>query len=265
MARLIVFGPSHFCERARWALDYSGVAYREERWLPGPHAVLAKRMGLSATTTPILVTDDGATVQGSDRILDWVGMTGGDPVLEERFQRIGALVRQLVYAATLTNAGSGVREALLDRVSRGQALAGKLMWPVTRRLMQIGMQARPALVPSLVERLAAELDWLSGTLAERGESLVGDAFGRADLTAASLLAPVAIPPQCPVADLYTRVRLPDELDAAVRRWRSEPALAWVARTYSEHRQARLPAAEDARDGGAWARTTREKDRGRGEA
>jgi glutathione S-transferase len=236
MARLIVFGPSHFGERARWGLDHAGIAYREERWVPGPHAVQARRLGLTATTTPILVPDDGPAVQGSDRILDHAGVPGGDPELEERFQgRIGPLVRQMVYASALSDPGSGVKDALFEGAPRGQALAGRLMWPVTRRLIVAGMRARPEFLPELTRRLDGELAWFAGVLAERGERLVGGAFGRADLTAASLLAPLAIPPECPVAGLYERVRLSEPLGAQVRRWRDEPALAWVARTYARHR------------------------------
>lgn len=148
----------------------------------------------------------------------------------------GLLVRQLIYSAVLDDPESGVRGALFEGVSLRQALAGRLMWPVTRRLMMVGMKARPALVPGLVEELGRELAWFAGVLEERGEHLVGGTFGRADLTAASMLAPLAVPPECPVADLYERVRLPESLDAQVHLWRREPALAWVARTYARHRR-----------------------------
>ncbi len=220
---------------------YADIAFHEERWLPGPHAIPAKRMRLSATTTPILVTDAGSKIRGSDLILDWVGMHGGDPELERRFHRIGAIVRQLVPAATLSTPSPGVREALLAGVPPRQALAGRLIWRGTRRLMALGMQANPAIVPSLIERLGAELDWLPAVMKERGDYLVGDEFGRADLTAASLLAPLAIPPDCPVANPYRKVRLPDRSNETVLTWRNEPALAWVARTYSRHRARRSSA------------------------
>ncbi len=133
--------------------------------------------------------DDGPALQGSDRILDFAGVPGG-PELEGRVQgRIGPLVRQIVYASALSDRGSGV---LFEGASPGQALAGRLMWPVTRRLIVAGMRARPALLPALTWRLDGELAWFAGVLAERGEGLVGEAFGRADLTAAGLLAPLAM-------------------------------------------------------------------------
>jgi hypothetical protein len=46
--KLIVFGISHFCEKARWALDWHGITYSEISWGPGLHRVLLKRYGARA-------------------------------------------------------------------------------------------------------------------------------------------------------------------------------------------------------------------------
>src|SRR6187397_1237510 len=51
----ITFGFSHFCEKARWALDWHGIAYQEIGWPPGVHRILAKRCGAKGTTLPILL------------------------------------------------------------------------------------------------------------------------------------------------------------------------------------------------------------------
>lgn len=48
--KLITFGRSHFCEKARWALDWHGIAYDEIGWPPGLHIILAKRCGAKAAT-----------------------------------------------------------------------------------------------------------------------------------------------------------------------------------------------------------------------
>ena len=58
--RLITFGISHFCGKARWALDWHGIPYEEIGWPPGWHLVLAKRCGATASTLPIVL--DGETV-----------------------------------------------------------------------------------------------------------------------------------------------------------------------------------------------------------
>ncbi|HEY8567300.1 MAG TPA: glutathione S-transferase N-terminal domain-containing protein [Beijerinckiaceae bacterium] len=240
--RLYVLAPSHYCERARWALDAVGLSYVEERWAVGLHVPRARRLAPSSAL-PILTVSQ-KVVQGSGAILDWTGMPGGAPGLEQRFEDvIGVLVRQFIYAATLHVPTSGVREALFDGVPARQARLGRLFWPVTRQLMRTGMKARPKLLPEVERRLAAELDWFEGELAGR-EHLVGDGFGRADLTAASLLAPLARPAACP---LYQQVRLPDAVEETVARWRARPGLQWVNRIYADHRRASLPVARHGLD------------------
>lgn len=227
--RLIVLPPSHFCERARWGLDFASLSYTEERWAVGLHVPLAKRIA-PATTLPILVAPE-QVIQGSDRILDWLGLRGGDEHIERRFERIGALVRQYIYAAALGDRDSRVRGALLDGVPATQARLARFLWPVTRRLMIAGMNARPAQIPELENRLGAELDWFDGVLGKR-RHLVGDQLGRADITAASLLSPLARPAAGPP---YRAVILPPRLEEMLERWTARPSLRWVHRMYAEHR------------------------------
>jgi glutathione S-transferase len=69
-SKLIVFNLSHFCEKARWALDWHGIAYSEISWAPGLHRVLLKRCGANGSTIPVLL-DDETIVQGSSAIIDW--------------------------------------------------------------------------------------------------------------------------------------------------------------------------------------------------
>ena len=231
MPRLYVLPPSHFCERARWGLDQMGVAYVEEPWAVGVHVLLARRLA-PATTLPIL--DVGTEIiQGSDRILDWTGIKGGNPDLEERFEnRIGVLVRQFMYAATLADYRSGARDALLAGVSARQGIIARLAWPITQRLMISGMNAREALVPELERQLAAELDWFEAELGQR-QHLVGDDLGRADITAASLLAPLARPAACP---LFRRIILPPRVETTLNLWSMRSSLRWVGRVYAKHRR-----------------------------
>ena len=39
MLRLITIPISHYCEKARWALDRAGIEYREERHIQGVHQI----------------------------------------------------------------------------------------------------------------------------------------------------------------------------------------------------------------------------------
>ena len=228
--RLIVLAPSHYCERARWALDRAGISYTEVRWAVGVHVPLARRMA-RGTALPILDTGD-EVIQGSDRILDWTALPGADPAVEQRFEtRIGPLVRQYIYAAALNDPRSGVRDLLFDGVPTWQVVLGRLAWPATRRAMIAAMDARPALIPALGEQLAAELDWFDERLTGRCH-VASDGFGRADITAASLLAPLARPAAGPP---YRQATLPQAVEDTLARWSARPSLRWVERTYAEYR------------------------------
>lgn len=68
--KLVTFAASHFCEKARWALDWHGISYEEVGWPPGLHQILAKRAGARATTVPMVLEADNV-IQGSGNIIDW--------------------------------------------------------------------------------------------------------------------------------------------------------------------------------------------------
>src|SRR5207237_8159441 len=68
--RLITLPISHYCEKARWALERAGIAYREERHVQLIHRVAVRRAG-GGNTVPVLVTADGA-IADSREILAWV-------------------------------------------------------------------------------------------------------------------------------------------------------------------------------------------------
>ena len=73
--RLITIPISHYCEKARWALERAEIPYREEPHLQAIHWAHVWRAG-RGRTAPVLVTEDGA----ADRVL-------GHPALGRRAQR----------------------------------------------------------------------------------------------------------------------------------------------------------------------------------
>jgi glutathione S-transferase len=180
---------------------------------------------------PILVAGS-QIIQGSGHILDWAGLVNKDADVERRFVlKIGPLVRRYIYSATLSDPASNIREILLSGVPGVQGALGRLMWPITRRLMISAMDARPERLAELEVRLSAELDWFDALIKGR-QYLVGSTFGRTDITAASLLAPLARPEACP---LYRKGALPPRLEDTLMRWSERPSLRWVEQVYTQHR------------------------------
>ena len=95
-------------------------------------------------------------------------------------------------------------------------------------------------VPSLVVMLffsfksaaASELDWLDAILADGRPFLTGDKFTRVEITAASLLAPLANPKNHPT---YAVASFPPTVASAMQRWADRPIMKWVVKTYADWR------------------------------
>ena len=105
-------------------------------------------------------------------------------------------------------------------------------WPLMRRLMIAGMDLGSAQGQDAKRIIDSELSWLDGLLSDSRAFSVGDRFSRADLTAASLLAPLAAPPGHPV---YAELRWPPRLAVELAHWAQRPSIQWVRNLYANHR------------------------------
>jgi glutathione S-transferase len=112
-----------------------------------------------------------------------------------------------------------------------QARVTTALWPGLRRLLVASLQVQARRLPELTEELDAELDWFGQHLAGR-ETLGSGGFGRDDITAASLLAPLTQPTVVP---LYRGLRYPATVMKVLKHWNDRPALRWVAATYQRRR------------------------------
>ena len=70
LPQLYIFPISHYCEKARWALDYLNVDYGLQFLAPGVHAELTAKLGARDTSLPVMVFDEGV-IQGSHEIIEW--------------------------------------------------------------------------------------------------------------------------------------------------------------------------------------------------
>lgn len=239
--KLITFGISHYCEKARWALDWHGIPYEEINWPAGVHLILARSCGAKRTTLPILL--DGRTVtQGSSAIIDWADQQTQHPArqptlsgtgeIEQRADRvIGIHVRRLVYAELLARFPQMAKPALFGSASGAHKLIGDAMWPLARRIMMRMHDIKPDAAAESRSILESELV-LDATLADNRRYLAGGCFSRADITVASLLAFFARPPEMPT---YHEMSIPGALLADLERWHNRPVMRWVVAQYQAHR------------------------------
>jgi glutathione S-transferase len=119
---LYVFAISHYCEKARWALDHFGIAYTLHHAEPGSNRGIAKKLGAANGSLPFLHAA-GGVIAGSSAIIDWgeahraptsTSLAGDTPELavaiEKRLDEVaGVHVRRYYYSDALFTAPNSVR------------------------------------------------------------------------------------------------------------------------------------------------------------
>lgn len=240
---LYVFAISHYCEKARWALEYLGVEYEIRYLAPGIHRRVAKKLGAAGTSLPMLQVE-GQVLQGSAEILDWAEARTAKSLtpdaspedcreIEKRLDDVtGVHTRRYYYSEALVDHPKTVRPIFTRDIPLLHKLMVSWKWKLIRTLMIKAMDLGPAQFEDSKRILEGELDWLDGLLADGQGYLVGDRLSRADITAASLLAPLARPEQHPT---YAGLSLPPRLSAQVAAWERRPTLGWVRDIYARYR------------------------------
>lgn len=208
MLRLITIPISHYCEKARWALERAGMPYREERHVQGIHRLAARRAG-GGTTVPVLVTPDRA-IGESHEILAWVDertppeqrLFPAEPQARREVERLcrrfdeelGPKGRRLMYVHMLAQ-----RKLVLHFNNTGvpawEDRTIRCAWPLVVRFMQRALDIRPGIEAEDETAVWRELDYVAELLADGRPYLCGERFSAADLTFAALSASVVMPPE----------------------------------------------------------------------
>jgi glutathione S-transferase len=248
MLRLVTIPISHYCEKARWALERAGVSYREERHVQGIHRVYARRAGGGATV-PVLVAP-GEVIASSREIVSWADARlapgqrlfapgdDGSAGLCERFDEVlGPAGRRLMYVHMLEQRDVALRYNNAGVPSwEGRTISAA--WPLVQRFISRALGIRPGIEREDERTVFAELDRVAALLGDGRAFVSGERFGAADLTFAAMAASVVFPPAYGV-----RLPQPGELAprtaALVERAREHPAGRHALRMFSEHRHERV--------------------------
>jgi len=237
---------SHYSEKVRWTLDVSDIAYRETCMSPAFHIAPALRMGGRGQTTLPIIQGDGFSIQDSPRILTWLQSNRGPlevmPLaldtrtreVEQRFDAIGKDVARYLYAGSFGIADDHIVKLWTDHANALQATVIRATYPIMRWVFRQKLQIKPKRVELARTRIREALDWLDAQLADGRRFLVGDTFTVADITAASLLAPLACPAQHPV---YGDPAYQVGMREALQEWEGRPGIEWVRNLYTSHRGA----------------------------
>jgi len=238
--RLVTIPISHFCEKARWALELARLPYREEAHFQGIHCFYVWRAG-RGRTAPVLVTPDGPLTESSD-ILRWIDARSGlglyaEPeaaALEAGFDAgLGPEARRWMYHRMLGQTDL-VRRYGTTGVPRGERAALPLFLPLANRVITRYLDIRDVTAAASRERVRRVSDEVGERLADGRRHLTGDAFTAADLTFAALAAAVLVPPRYGVPLPQPDV-LPEPFAAEVRAMRDHPAGRFALRLYDQER------------------------------
>lgn len=239
---LYQFPISHYCEKARWLLDIKGVPYRVRNLAPGPHRKRSRRLG-GAGTVPVLIVD-GRGIGDSAAIFRHLEAEHPDPPLlpadpARRLQtedlechlhsEAGPAVRTWMWGVMLETAPGAAAAAFFH----GYPLPARMLGRLISGKFESGLRRIYRITGEKIAAARATMD-ASVALIEReigGDPrryLVGDQLSIADITGASLLAPLVAPPGSPW-DLPGAA--PPVVQAAREALRARPAGQWVLERY----------------------------------
>lgn len=245
---LITIPISHYCEKARWALDRAGVPYREQAHLQLIHRLAVRRAG-GGKTVPVLVCGDRVLAESADIVDEADAEAPPERRLYPDDPAAAAEIRELERDFD-ANLGPHGRRWMYHEIrgrrdlALGYACTGVPAWQ--RRTLQLGYPAAAWAIDRYLDIDAAtaaqsktQVDRVFNAVAERlsdGRSyLCGDRFTAADLTFAALAASVLMPPEYGVP-LPQPEELPAAMAADVREFRAHPAGAHALAMFRDERR-----------------------------
>ena len=241
--KLLEFPHSHYCEKARWALDFKRIPFERVALLPGFHLRTVRRHA-AKTSVPVLLADN-ESVQGSSEIIDYLDEQFPDHLLTpqdsaaksacmhfelELSEKFGEPIRTILYDRLLAYPDY-IRFCFTHPMSPPKQLLFRLYYPMLRRLMHQVYVESEQRVTGAKQTLFSALDELAAKIDGAGY-LFEERFTRADLSVCAMLALLVLPPQFPV-------NWPEMPDDQIRKmhddYQSHPVCVWVRQMYELHR------------------------------
>ena len=248
-AKLVTIPISHYCEKARWALDRCGVAFVEHAHMQGVHGFVARRAG-GGVTAPVLVSSDGVFTE-SAQIVDYADAYAPDQrrlystdravaaetrALEHDFdERLGPESRLWMY-----NGMRGQRGLILKYGTAGVPAWERRMLPLAlgamTRLIDRVLDVSPENAEVSAKVVRETFDSVAERLSDGRPYLMGGQFSAADITFSALAAAVLVPPEYAVR-LPQPDELPPRMAVFVSECRAHPAGAHAMKMFRDERHA----------------------------
>ncbi len=242
--KLLEFPHSHYCEKARWALDYKGIPFQPVTLMPGFH-MLTVRKYASNTSVPVLLNDSDV-VQGSSEILHYLdrkypsrSLTPTDAgelqacldIEQSMDKKLGVNIRRILYHSLLAHPDF-IRYCFTHSLPKVKQLIFSLLYPMLRYKIHKTYVVSTAKVGQARNEFDAAMGELETKLTGK-RYLIGGQFTRADLSVAAMLSLLVMPAEHP----FPWIEPPDpEARAFCDGYRDHPVSVWVRKMYRDHRK-----------------------------
>ena len=244
---LITLPHSHYAEKARWALDWLALPYREEPHIPLLHWFATVPRG--GRTVPVLVdgaqrfTDSTAILVHADALCGGDLLYPADAVeraavetLEEEFDQVlGPHTRRWAYAHLLAEKGL-LRQMMARGVPRRETRLLPLILPLVIPAVRASLGINTESTRRSMQRIDSTFENVAARLRDGRRFLVAERFTAADLTFAALAAPVLLPAECR-AGYPEPGAVPLAMCEEILRLRDTVAGQFALRLFTEERRA----------------------------
>lgn len=245
--RLITIPVSHYCEKARWALERLNIPYIEERHVPPIHRIATSQAG--GSSVPVLITEAGTFTDSTDILhyLDRIASVEAklyptDPQLRHEVEQLADLFDTQLGPSIRCWAYFYVFDdwQLMRRLwSEGTPPVERALFPIAfpiarsiaRRIYNITADS----AASSLDTIKSIFEMVSHRLADGRRYLVADRFSAADLSFACFAAPILATPEYSVK-LPGLHELPSQMAAVSQELQEIPAGAYVLRLFREDRR-----------------------------
>lgn len=240
MLILYQFPISHFCEKIRWTLDHKKLEYQTSNLLPGPHVSKTKKLA-AKSTVPILVHNKKIIQNSSDIITYLDEAFPQQPLTPDQEnekketldweiyldKEIGVHIQIYVYSVLLDHPSILIPYFCHNGPWYAKHFY-KIIYPNLRKKMIHFMNINEQTAQQSKQHLEMAIDKIYMHLQEH-KFLAANTFTRADLTAASLLAPICKPKGYGIV----WPQYPDKLEALIEA--NHNKIAWVQKLYEKYR------------------------------
>ena len=242
---LYQFPQSHFAEKARWLLDAKGLDYQVRNLYPVLSRIfLWPRTGIAtipalhdagkwvADSTCIALYLDRAYPNHPALLADDPGQRAAQMEVNALSEKIGVLVRQVVMIYLID---TSVPVTLYYQDAPLSSPMKMLATWVFRRAVKVMYQAYPEHASAASARLSELFDQAERLVLDRqSEFLIGDRLSLADISLASMLAPLLGPAGTPWASI-TGVMVDQEIVDIRQSLSQRPLGQYIYETYERHR------------------------------